>query len=182
MRKNNDAVTMNDFAALYEKYGPMVLRRCRFLLKDEEKALDAMQDVFVRILEKRTSLTSVCSSLFYTVATRVCLNKIRSDKIRQGPSVENLVVEIADNVTANHEDVTDTSALLDAIFSETKEDTREMAVLHYVDGYTLEETAEKMNMSVSGVRKRLSVLRTKAVACVTMVMCIFSGFFNADRG
>ena len=182
MRKNNDAVSMNDFAALYEKYGPMVLRRCRFLLKDEEKALDAMQDVFVRILEKRTTLTSVCSSLFYTVATRVCLNKIRSDKLRSGPSVENLVIEIADNVTANHEDVADTSALLDVIFSETKEDTREMAVLHYVDGYTLEETAEKMNMSVSGVRKRLSVLRTKAVACVTMVMCVFSGFFNADRG
>ena len=183
MKKNNDAasVSMNDFAALYEKYGPMVLRRCRFLLKDEEKALDAMQDVFVRIIEKRTTLSSVCSSLFYTVATRVCLNKIRSDKIRTGPSIENLVVEIADNVTANHEEVADTSALLDAIFAETKDDTKEMAVLHYVDGYTLEETAEKMNMSVSGVRKRLSVLRKKAIACVTMVMAVFSGFLNTGR-
>lgn len=172
---------MDDFAALYEKYGPMVLRRCRFLLKDEEKALDAMQDVFVRILEKRTSLTSVCSSLFYTVATRVCLNRIRSDKVRSGPSVENLVVEIADNVNANHEEVTDASVLLDSIFSETKDDTREMAVLHYVDGYTLEETAQKMNMSVSGVRKRLSVLRKKAVICVTMVMSVFSGLVNTGR-
>lgn len=183
MKKNNNAasVTMNDFAALYEKYGPMVLRRCRFLLKDEEKALDAMQDVFVRILEKRTSLSSVCSSLFYTVATRVCLNKIRADKIRTGPSIENLVVEIADNNTANHEEVADTSALLDVIFAETKDDTKEMAVLHYVDGYTLEETAKKMNMSVSGVRKRLSVLRKKAIACVTMVMAVFSGFLNTGR-
>jgi len=77
--------------------------------------------------------------------------------------------------------VTDTSALLDVIFSETKEDTREMAVLHYVDGYTLEETAEKMNMSVSGVRKRLSVLRTKALACVTMVMAAFSGLIGIGR-
>lgn len=181
MKKNSGAVSIEDFAALYEKYGPMVLRRCRFLLKDEDKALDAMQDVFVRILEKRTTLSSVCSSLFYTVATRVCLNKIRADKIRTGPSIENLVVEIADNVTANHEEVTDTSALLDVIFSETKEDTREMAVLHYVDGYTLEETAEKMNMSVSGVRKRLSVLRTKALACVTMVMAAFSGLIGIGR-
>lgn len=34
----------------YKKYGPMVLRRCRFLLKNEEKALDAMQDVFVNLI------------------------------------------------------------------------------------------------------------------------------------
>ena len=30
-----------------------------------------------------------------------------------------------------------------------------MAVLHYVDRMTLEEVAEEMGMSVSGVRKRL---------------------------
>ena len=35
---------------LYEKYGSMVLRRCRRLLRDEDRAMDAMQDVFVRVL------------------------------------------------------------------------------------------------------------------------------------
>ena len=35
-----------------------------------------------------------------------------------------------------------------------------MAVLHYVDGLTLEEVAEETGMSVSGVRKRLRGLRT----------------------
>ena len=29
----------------YTRYGPMVLRRCRQLLRDEDRALDAMQDV-----------------------------------------------------------------------------------------------------------------------------------------
>lgn len=162
MKTENAEVTMDDFGRLYETYGPMVLRRCRFMLKDEEKALDAMQDVFVRILEKRTQMSSVCSSLFYTVATRVCLNKIRSDKLRTGPDFDAVMYEIADNQTAFHEDVIDGRAVLDSIFSETKEDTREMAILHYVDGYTLEETAQKMNMSVSGVRKRFSVLKEKA--------------------
>ena len=36
----------------YSKYGPMVLRRCRALLRNEEQALDAMQEVFVRVLQK----------------------------------------------------------------------------------------------------------------------------------
>ena len=167
---NKKTLGMEDFSELYEKFGPMVLRRCRYILKDEEKALDAMQDVFVRILEKETQITSVCSSLFYTVATRVCLNKIRSEKLRSGPQIDNLLTEIADNATANHEDVTNASLLLEQIFKASKPDTREMAILHYLDGYTLEETAQKMNMSVSGVRKRLRTLREKAIEIAALIV------------
>ena len=162
---DSKSITIENFDELYRRFGPMVLRRCRYILKDEEKALDAMQDVFVRILERKDRLNGVCSSLFYTVATSVCLNKIRSDKIRRGPQIDNLLDAIADNNTAFHEEVTDTVMLLDNIFTDTKEDTRTMAVLHYVDGLTLEETAVEMKMSVSGVRKRLSGLRKKALVC-----------------
>ena len=37
-----------------------------------------------------------------------------------------------------------------------------MAVLHYVDRLTLEETATAVGMSVSGVRKRLRRLQEKS--------------------
>src|SRR6056297_2448348 len=68
-----------DIAAYYQQYGPMVLRRCRFLLKDEERALDAMQEVFVKLLENRQRLEGTYpSSLLYRIATNVCLNLIRS--------------------------------------------------------------------------------------------------------
>jgi RNA polymerase sigma-70 factor (ECF subfamily) len=144
----------------------MVLRRCRHLLKDEEKALDAMQDTFVRIIERRERISGVCSSLFYTIATTVCLNKIRSDKIRYAPQIDDMLGEMSDTKSAHHEELTDASLLLDSIFLDAKEDTRSMAVLHYVDGLTLEETAAEMRMSVSGVRKRLSTLRKKAIQCV----------------
>ena len=39
-----------DVDALYRKYGPMVLRRCRRLLIDEEQAMDAAQETFVKLL------------------------------------------------------------------------------------------------------------------------------------
>ena len=70
-------LTNQDFGELYKKYAPMVLRRCRAILKDEEKALDAMQDVFLRIMDSKCKIKEVCASLFYVTATRVCLNKIR---------------------------------------------------------------------------------------------------------
>ncbi len=161
-----ETITMDDFEELYTKFGPMVLRRCRHLLKDEDRALDAMQDVFVRVMERRERITSVCSSFFYTIATSVCLNKIRSDRLRRGPSADVLADFIADAKTAFHEDQTDATLFLDGLFSDTREDTRCMAVFHYVDGLTLEETARIMGMSVSGVRKRLSALRVKAIQSI----------------
>ena len=45
-----------DIEGLCERYGPMVLRRCRHLLRDEDEAMDVCQDVFVRVLERRDRL------------------------------------------------------------------------------------------------------------------------------
>lgn len=151
-------LTLEDFEALYKQYGPMVLRRCRFLLKDEDKALDAMQDVFVKLIERKEKISDICSSFLYTVATNVCLNKLRSDKIRSGPEF-NVIAEITeDKMSALQKERIDCSILLDCIFSQRDSKDRQIAVLYYVDDYTLEETAQKVKMSVSGVRKRLKKL------------------------
>lgn len=155
-------VTEKDFETLYRTYGPMVMRRCVYLLKDEEKARDAFQDTFLRLLEKRTSLSSVCSSLFFTIATRVCLNKIRSDKYRNGPQFDVVAATIEDNAAMMQEEITNISLLLDFIFQERDSKDKEIAIYHYVDGFTLEETAVKMKMSVSGIRKRLAALKEYA--------------------
>ena len=52
--------------------------------------------------------------------------------------------------------------LIDGIFAREEASTRTMAVLHYVDGLTLEETAKRVGLSVSGLRKRLAGLRERS--------------------
>ena len=155
-------LSMDDFDNLYRQFGPMVLRRCRFLLKNEEKALDAMQDVFVRLIERKEKITNVCSSLLYTMATNICLNKIRSDKLRSGPEFDVIAEIVEDSASSEGTEKIETSILLDCIFSERDTKDRQIAILHYVDGYTLEETSKKMKMSVSGIRKRLEKLKEYA--------------------
>jgi len=155
-------LSMDDFDNLYRQYGPMVLRRCRFLLKNEEKALDAMQDVFVRLIERKEKISKFCSSLLYTMATNICLNKIRADKLRNGPEFDVIAEIIEDTASAEGENMVETSILLDCIFSERDSKDRQIAILHYVDGYTLEETSQKLKMSVSGIRKRLEKLKEYA--------------------
>jgi RNA polymerase sigma-70 factor, ECF subfamily len=144
----------------YTKYGPMVLRRCRSLLRNEDQALDAMQDVFVKILNHQHRLNdSAPSSLLYTTATRVCLNIIRKEKRNV------LSDEILETVASsdNPEDKALNRHFLDRIFAAEKESTRLIAVLHYLDRFTLEETAKHTGMSVSGVRKRLRLLRERSM-------------------
>jgi RNA polymerase sigma-70 factor (ECF subfamily) len=70
----------------YEKYAPMIFRRCLGILKNEEDALDAAQDVFAMLLTHRERLhDKFLSSLLYTMATNICLNRLRQRK-KQGVS------------------------------------------------------------------------------------------------
>lgn len=152
-----------DVETLYLKYGPMVLRRCRQFLGDEDKALDAMQDVFVQILKKKEELKGTYpSSLLYTIATRVCLNRIRHEKRHFEIADSSLIANFGSGEDLEKD--REMADLLERIFAGQKESTRIIAWLHYVDGLTLEETARETGLSVSGVRKRLALLKKKAGA------------------
>jgi RNA polymerase sigma-70 factor, ECF subfamily len=147
-----------DVAALYRAHGPMVLRRCRSLLRDEGKAVDAMHDVFVEILKRHDRLHDAApAALLLRVATHVCLNRLRSERRHPEDQDEALLLAIA----GRHEDVEGRALarrLLDRVFGRSSESTQLMAVLHYVDRLTLEEVALEVGLSVSGVRKRLRSL------------------------
>jgi len=152
-----------DVESLYRKYGPMVLRRCRQLLENEAHAVEAMQDVFVNLLEKRDSLEDQgLSSLLYTMATNICLNIIRSHRRKSADSLdeqEGVLERIA--VLEEPEQGIIANMMLNRIFDRHPESTRTIATLHLHDGYTLEDTARAVGMSVSGVRKRLRQLKAQ---------------------
>ncbi len=150
-----------DVEAYYRRYGPMVIRRCRQLLKNEELALEAAQDVFVQLIRKQDELNEDSpSGLLLRMATNICLNLIRSRKRRPEDPDEERLHRIA------HAGDTERGVFarlrLRRILEPELESTRTIAVLHYVDGFTLEEVAQQVGLSVSGVRKRLRNLREHA--------------------
>jgi RNA polymerase sigma factor (sigma-70 family) len=152
-----------DVDALYRKYGPMVLRRCRKLLVDEEQALDAAQETFVKVLRYQSRLNDKApSSMLYTIATNTCLNIIRSAGRRPRSAGDEPLTRIASAEDVETQVVDRT--VLDDIFGRERASTRTMAVMHYVDGMTLEEVAGHVGLSVSGVRKRLRTLKERTRA------------------
>jgi RNA polymerase sigma-70 factor, ECF subfamily len=150
-----------DIEAFYSKYGPMVLRRCRFLLHDEDRALDAMQDVFVQVLKNKKKLKNTYpSSLLYTIATNICLNIIKKEKRIVTDTYELLLKQIA--TYGDPEERVVINDYLNYLFRNEKETTREIAVMHYIDRMTLHEVSQRTGLSVSGIRKRLRTLKKKA--------------------
>jgi RNA polymerase sigma-70 factor (ECF subfamily) len=140
----------------------MVLRRCRSLLNDEDQAQDAMQDVFLKVLRRKHTLRpDYPSSLLYRIATNTCLNAIKNRKRRQGGGGE----QALENLLGSDDPAGRTldSCFLGQLFDAAKPGTRFIAETYYLKEATLAETAQEAGLSVSGVRKRLLGLRTRAL-------------------
>jgi RNA polymerase sigma-70 factor (ECF subfamily) len=142
-----------DLDALYRRSGPMVFRRCRQLLGQEHEALDAAQEVFLKVARARLRLEgNAPSALLNRIATNECLNRLRGRTRAAAPLEEALSVIAA---TEDAESRSLARRVISRLFGQELPSTRTIAVLHYVDGLTLEEVAQEVGLSVSGVRKRL---------------------------
>jgi len=147
-----------DVEEAYRRYGPMVLRRCRRLLREEALAVETMHDVFVKLLVHKKRLDDrALSSLLYRIASNLSLNKLRSRSRRPEDSNTEILMRIADATCA--EERTHARDLLARAFNREPVSTSTIAVMHLHDGMTLKEVADAVGMSVSGVRKRLRTLK-----------------------
>jgi RNA polymerase sigma-70 factor (ECF subfamily) len=156
-----------DIEEHYRRFGPMVLRRCRTLLRNDAQAEDAMHDVFVAVLRAEARLHDEApAGLLLRVATNVCLNRLRATRRRPEDADDDLVSRIA-TTAETVEEAASARNLLARLFGADDPlaaSTATLAVMHLCDGLTLEETAREARLSVSGVRKRLQRLRERLAA------------------
>jgi RNA polymerase sigma-70 factor, ECF subfamily len=143
--------------ALYREFGPMVHRRCLWILKDEEAAFDALQDVFLKLMGVSMDHVASPASYIYRMATNLSLNALRSERRRRA-ALENLAGSLPDDegngVAA--------AVLLDILVSGLGARTRMIAYYRYSDGMGVGEIAEHMGLSISAVRKHLEKVKGRA--------------------
>jgi RNA polymerase sigma-70 factor (ECF subfamily) len=156
----NAEINVKEF---YLRYGPMVLRRCRQLLRDEERAKDAAQEVFAKVLiHKKRLKNQYPSSLLFRISTNTCLNMIRDQHSHSSLHSEDPLHGIAFYDESEKKILM--QDILEKIFRKEKPSTREMAVMYFVDGMTLREIGDEIGLSVSGVRKRIREFRSRVKA------------------
>jgi RNA polymerase sigma factor (sigma-70 family) len=145
---------------LYAKYGGSVYSRCQYLLGDETKAEDAMQDVFAKALGHWQDFRNEASpqTWLIKIATHHCLNVIRAERAPWHLRFqrETRARGEGDGGAQAFEDRASVRKLLAKLDLETQQ-----AVIHYfVDEMTLEEVAAAIGRSVPTVRKRLGSIAT----------------------
>lgn len=152
-----------DVDSWYRAHGARVLRRCRRLLRDDEKAVDAMHDTFVNLLRAGDRVDGEApASLLMRIATRVCLNVLRGERRHPADRDERVLLAIAS--AEEPEARTLSRVALHRLLGREPESTRVMAVLHWVDGLTLDEVGREVGLSGAGVRKRLRTFRARVEA------------------
>ena len=131
-----------------EKYGDMLYRICLVMLKNTADSEDAVQETFIKLVQKSPSFDSVEheKAWLITVATNKCRDMLRyrqrhkteSEELLQGYFIE------------QHD-----SGILEAL-SELDEKYRIILVLFYVEDYRIDQISQITGISVSAVKMRLS--------------------------
>ncbi len=143
------------FAALIDRHGPMVLRACRGILRDDHEAMDAFQATFLILVRKRSSLW-VRTSLgpwLHRVACRAA-GRAKADANRR----RSLERKTAASIPWQKRDAEcdDRAAILHDEVNRLPDRYRTPILLCDLEGRTCEEAARLIGCPVGTVASRLS--------------------------
>lgn len=142
----------DDITLTVNKYGDMLYRICILMLKNHADAEDAVQEAFIKYMQKAPAFKSDEHKKAWLIT--VSANKCR-DMLRRRVHIADESEEILKNIAVDEE----CSGILETLF-ELPEKFRIVMTLHYVEGYKVEEIAKIIGKSSSAVKMRLQKGRT----------------------
>jgi RNA polymerase sigma factor (sigma-70 family) len=146
-------LTATQFDALYRTYGHLVHRRCRALLDTPVEAQDAVQEVFLRAYEKLApDGTGSVLAWLYSVATHYCYD-VRKRRGRQEAWAA------PQSPATGLQPSVDGALFCKSLLGRVDAATCEIGLLHFLDGFTQEEVAERTGLSRRTVGKKLKALQ-----------------------
>jgi RNA polymerase sigma factor (sigma-70 family) len=151
---------------LYEKYASRVYDRCRYLLRNDEEARDAMHDVFIKVGKNLSQFRGEASPLTWMtrIATNHCLNVVRAKNAQWH---ERFKSEVATHEKTHEGGLSwkEDRQLLRLCLAGLDKDVAEAAVYYFVDEMTQAEITTLMGISAPTLRKRLRLFieRSRAV-------------------
>ena len=136
-----------DVERIVDTYGNMLFRICLVMLSNEKDAEDVVQDTLITYLTKAPTFNDSEheKAWLITIATNRCKNMRRYNFIRKHMDIHDVQL-----YCKNDEDY----GLLDHLMRlPTKH--KVVLLLHYVEGYKVDEIAKILTITTSAVKKRL---------------------------
>ena len=163
-----------ELQSLYAQYAPVIHRRCRSILGNEEDAHDAVQETFSRVIVNWDRFRGEASPLtwMYRISTNYCLNRIRNRKGRRR-KLEDRGFELVPG--AGESESGGDHPRIRRLLAEVDDEMRAVVVYTFFDDCTRAETARLVGVSVPTVRKRVRQFldharRSLSVAALALVL------------
>ena len=151
---NNDKPKM-DIDEWYRKYGESVYRRALRFTRDESKAMDIMQETFLKVIKYQNSFRGDSSPLtwLFTIVDRCFFDSIRPNKneIINTDDIETFVKSEMEN----HDEIFLQQELVSKLLINSKKDVRQIVVHRYFDELNYKQIAEKLNINEKTVRRKI---------------------------
>src|SRR5262245_17646057 len=139
----------SEIAELYTRYGATVQSRCRYLLRNEEAARDAMQEVFVKVMRSIDTFRSESSPLTWIlrITTNHCLNVIAADRAQWHERFKRYA-EHGEEARLAMKAEPERAKMVRDLLARVDPETQQVAVHYWVDEMTQEEIAEALQRSL----------------------------------
>jgi RNA polymerase sigma factor (sigma-70 family) len=150
-----------DAGELYRRHSGTALRRARWLLGSEEDASEAVQHVFLGLVERPEQIERFPSFVawLYSAITHFCLNQLRNRRTRARLLAMQVAPARERVAPARVETLVTAAELLDRLDPVLAE----VAVYHYVDEMTHDEIAHILGCSRRHVGDLLARARASGV-------------------
>ncbi len=149
---------------LYHRYGALIHRRCRRILRNDDDAWDATQEVFARAIRSWDSWDGEATRLTWLsrIATNHCLNVIRNATGRRSKLDQRQGERPGAGTGPSDQGQLELLDLVRAVMDDMDPELQRLAILYWFDEMTQQEIAEEVGLSVPTVRKRLRLFVDKA--------------------
>ena len=143
-------------AALYERHGHALYRRCLSLVSNPDDAKELLQEIFLQFWKNRDRFEGRSSvfTYLYRIATNLSIDRLRR-RTTAGVHVE--IDEREQRLPSSPGPESKTAALREIaeLTIGLDEETLTVAVMAYVDGLTQDEIAAALDLSRRTIGKRL---------------------------
>lgn len=150
-------LTEAEVTSIYRKYGALMLRRCKLVLRNDALADDALQNAFIKLIRHGASFREAEAKVrwLYRLCDRVCFDIIKKHKSNQ--TKDERAKHLPLPPQADPVRLQEALTLLNTL----DEKERRLALMAFLDGMSQGEIGRELGWSRQTVNKKLSALKTR---------------------
>lgn len=156
------------FNLLYDRYSSKVYAKCIAMLKEEFRAQDAVQDIFMKVLLNLSKFKGDArfSTWLYSITYNFCIDTIRRRKKSMATHVEDinnlgdkeLVAEVDDKEILEVE-----VGKLKIILDEIPAADKSVLLMKYLDGMSIKEMSVVLDKTESAIKMKIKRAKEKFI-------------------